>query len=71
MPQLDGLKALASIRATGDTTPAVLISGQLSEDLETRLDPHTTLCRKPFQLGELARVVASCIESNAETEAVL
>ncbi len=66
MPKLDGLRALAAIRAQGYTTPALLVTAHMATDLAVKLDNWTLLCRKPFQLGELARMVVTGIQQSGK-----
>jgi two-component system cell cycle sensor histidine kinase/response regulator CckA len=54
LPQRSGLACLADIRAAGDHTPAILITGQIDAHLEDNLDESTHLLRKPFRPNELA-----------------
>jgi len=48
MPPLDGLHAIARLRADGFNVPAILITAGTQESLEFALDDRTRFLAKPF-----------------------
>lgn len=63
MPDCTGLELLERIRATGATTPFVLISGQGLEGREASLmqDPRVRLLPKPFELPRLVDLMVELV----------
>ena len=58
LPGRSGLDCLREMRARGDRTPAIMVTGNVEPDLEDRLDGTALLLRKPFPMAELVRLVA-------------
>ena len=58
LPGRSGLDCLWEMRAGGDRTPAIMVTGNMEPDLEDRLDGTALLLRKPFPMSELVRLVA-------------
>jgi CheY-like chemotaxis protein len=69
LPQGDGLECLREIRASGDWTPAVIITGEVDADWEEDLDRNCTLLLKPFQMSILSRVVAQLLRAAEKQDA--
>ncbi len=69
LPQHDGLECLREIRASGDWTPAVIITGEVDADWEEDLDRNCTLLLKPFQMSILSRVVAQLLRAAENQDA--
>ena len=65
MPQLTGLEVLRRLRAANRKTPAVLMSGHLSETLtrESRGIPGVELLPKPFTLAALREAMDRAMKS--------
>jgi CheY-like chemotaxis protein len=65
MPQLTGLEVLRRLRAAKKTTPAVLMSGHLSESLtrESRGIAGVELLPKPFTLAALREAMDRAMKS--------
>ena len=70
LPERNGLECLRKVRASGDWTPAVIITGAVDADWEEDLDRNSTLLFKPFQMSALGRVVAQMLKSSENQEAV-
>jgi CheY-like chemotaxis protein len=66
MPVLDGISAAKQIRQHKPALPVVLMSGSLPHDIYPRLDgmPVAEILRKPFQKGELQRVILQVVSVN-------
>ena len=62
MPKRTGLLSIREIRRRGDIRPAIITSGSFGTDLEHELGEHSFLLRKPFQMKELARLLAHVLE---------
>lgn len=58
LPGRSGLDCLREMRARGDRTPTIMVTGNMEPDLEDRLDGTALLLRKPFPMAELVRLVA-------------
>lgn len=59
LPGRNGLDCLREIRASGDDTPAIMVTGDVDADLEDCVDGAAMLLRKPFLMSELVRLVAA------------
>ncbi|MGD8453604.1 MAG: ATP-binding protein [Phycisphaerae bacterium] len=68
LPGRDGLECLQAIRAAGADTTAILITGRADRELEDRLDEHTILLCKPFNMDTLGRVVHEALEADDTAE---
>lgn len=68
MPDLDGLALLAGLRAQGWTGPAILVSGQLDEDIERRGREagFDAVLRKPIFDRRLTGRIAELIAATRE-----
>jgi len=66
LPPLGGVEHLRRARRQGLAAPAVLTAGTMTAGLEDRLDDETLLLRKPFQMGELGRLVARLLGATGE-----
>ncbi len=69
LPGRNGLECLREVRASGDWTPTVIITGDVDADWEEDLDRNSTLLFKPFQMSTLSRVVARMLKSSENQEA--
>jgi PAS domain S-box-containing protein len=69
LPERNGLECLRKVRASGDWTPAVIITGAVDADWEEDLDRNSTLLFKPFQMSALGRVVAQMLKSSENQKA--
>jgi CheY-like chemotaxis protein len=69
MPDLDGIALLRALRADGWAGPAILISGELDEDIEQRgRDAGFELVlRKPMFDGQLTARIADLIAAARDT----
>jgi two-component system, cell cycle sensor histidine kinase and response regulator CckA len=65
MPRRTGLQCIREIRQRGDRSPAIITSGSFGTDFEHELVDNTILLRKPFQMKELARVLAGALGGQA------
>lgn len=61
LPKRDGLNCLREIRAGGDATPAMIITGAASVSEHDLHDPRTIIMQKPFPIPELVRSAARII----------
>ncbi|MEM7625020.1 MAG: ATP-binding protein [Planctomycetota bacterium] len=59
MPGRSGLEVLRQMRAAGDNTPAVVVSGLATAELDPERDGPTVLMNKPFGLSQLCDIVES------------
>ncbi len=66
MPDLDGWRTLASIRALDAAIPVVMMSGYDLGAAEPRPHAPDALLRKPFSIDQLAVTVGRVIARNAE-----
>ena len=67
MPGLNGADIARQIRAEEPAARIVFISGFAdSAAIDQFAGPHTRVLRKPFQSGDLARVVAEMLADQAE-----
>jgi PAS domain S-box-containing protein len=62
LPNMNGLKCLQRIRASGARTPAIVITGSVGAELGPHADEHTILLPKPFLMPDLARLVRDQLE---------
>lgn len=67
MPELDGWRTLASIRALDAAIPVVMMSGFDSDAHEPRPHAPDALLRKPFGIDQLAVAVAEAIARGERT----
>lgn len=58
LPNPDGRSLARHLRAHGDHTRVVIISGRVEEDGQAAEDPRTVTLHKPFQLSDLQRVIS-------------
>jgi CheY-like chemotaxis protein len=75
LPKHGGLGCLRHIRAEGSQVPAILITGDVEEDLEYCLDNRSILLRKPFRMTHLTSLICEImttppVNSLAEAEMV-
>jgi FixJ family two-component response regulator len=69
MPVMSGPMIVRRIADLGARPPVVYMTGYADETLtEYRIDPGSTMLRKPFSPSQLARVVRSALDSVAVTE---
>ena len=61
LPRRSGLDCLQEIRAQGLDIPALIITGGVEPLLEDRLDAHTFLLRKPFNMSDLQRLAVELV----------
>lgn len=61
LPKRSGLDCLREIRAAGDATPAMIITGAASIAEHELHDPRTIVMHKPFPIPELVRTAARII----------
>jgi FixJ family two-component response regulator len=68
MPEVDGIALLAALRAQGWTGPAILVSGQIDEDIEQkgREAGFDAVLRKPIFDGQLTGRIAALIAAARE-----
>ena len=59
LPKRSGLESLREIRAAGNRTPVILVSGAADCGHEDVLDGHTSVLRKPFSMAELIERAAA------------
>lgn len=57
LPRRSGLECVRALRASGDTTPVILITARYDVGLDDEADEQTIVLRKPFQIVELSRLV--------------
>jgi len=67
LPGCSGLACLRELRESGITTPAIVITGNITLDPD-ELDSETILLRKPFGMPELARAVSKALDMNVSWE---
>ncbi len=70
MPKKTGVQCLQEMRADGVDTPILLISaGHGSQRVADSLDERTRILQKPFDIGDLGRVIAEllCQRCGAES----
>jgi PAS domain S-box-containing protein len=67
MPRRTGIQCLREIRRRGDPAPAIITSGSFGTDVENEQVENTILLRKPFQMKELARVLANVLHAREPT----
>lgn len=70
LPGRNGLDCLREMRARGDRTPAIMVTGNVEPDLEDRLDGTALLLRKPFPMAELVRLVARLLADRQTAEPI-
>ncbi len=67
MPQMSGREFAQALRAAGDRTPILYMSGYTEETLDEQgvFDAGTPLVRKPFDLEQLSRQVEEALRPPA------
>jgi two-component system cell cycle sensor histidine kinase/response regulator CckA len=68
LPGCDGMDCLQRLRAEGDRTPAILLSGAAMNESDLRADDHVHLLRKPFSMPELERLVQEVLRADRGQE---
>jgi CheY-like chemotaxis protein len=63
MPIMEGLEAMAAIRALGIDTPVLVMTGHADAIISAMPGWNVALLRKPFQVSELRRLVVRLIAS--------
>jgi len=63
MPIMEGLEAIAAIRALGIDTPVLVMTGHADASMAAMPARNFALLRKPFQVSELRGLVAHLIAS--------
>jgi CheY-like chemotaxis protein len=61
MPGMDGMDVIQKAHAINSDLPVILATGYADVDASTITEKSFAVLRKPFQLGELARVVRSAL----------
>ena len=69
LPKRSGLDGLRAIRKTGNTVPAIIVTGSTSAVLD-REDTGAILLRKPFEMPTLARLVHETLRTMSGASAV-
>ena len=57
LPRKSGMDCLREIRAGGDATPVIVITGRMDATLEDQLDGDSVLLSKPFSMNALTALV--------------
>lgn len=72
MPEMSGMELLKNIHETKADMPVVMMTGFATVDVAVQAlkSGATDFLRKPFENIELARVVARCLESLAQSKAL-
>ena len=63
----DGLACLRRLRDDGAVTAAIVVTGDGGLQLEAPLKFNSTLLHQPFQMTDLQRLVATCVQESCET----
>ena len=61
LPKRSGLDCLREIRDGGSLVPAILITAHAHVDLEDQIDENSYLLPKPFQMADIAQLVAQLV----------
>ena len=70
LPKRSGLDVLREIRDGGSLVPAILITAHAHVDLEDQIDENSYLLPKPFQMADIAQLVAQLVaETRGNTDA--
>lgn len=69
LPRRTGLQCLQTLRHAGNKIPIILVTGNVTLDLEDYADAQTFPLRKPFGLAELQAAVAEALNSRRELSA--
>ena len=63
LPDRTGTECLAELRQQGVTTPAILMTGDATEELDELSDAGTAVLCKPFQEPELAHAISQLLQA--------
>jgi PAS domain S-box-containing protein len=63
LPKGSGLESLQKIRSIAPTVPAIIITGRIDRDIESELDEHSRLLRKPLRPAALVALVIELSKS--------
>ena len=65
MPRMTGPELIAALRAAGDRTPVVLVSGQNQEGTNSHGDDGLVVTiAKPFSSGEIAAAIQRQLDAS-------
>ena len=67
-PGHDALACLGRLRDNGVVTAAIVVTSNGGPQLEAPPDSNTTLLERPFQLADLERLVATCVQESCPPE---